>query len=104
MSRHALWSSSASLNPRAAAILDHYYATRPSLAHICSHPSPERIAAIILSYAGSAPGLDGHPYELHHHCPNFTTRLIQAAFTAAHSSEEDLHTMDSQESGLRHHC
>ena len=82
-SREALWSSAPPAPIHGTAILDRYFRNRR--VDIPQRPAPafDRIAGAVLAARGSAPGLDGFPYELFHAGVNVVTHLLAHGLWAA---------------------
>ena len=77
--RAALWASAPPVPAGGDAILEHYFRQRRAQfpASPCVHPGA--VARILLHAGGSAPGLEGVPYELLQHGVAFISHLIVQA-------------------------
>eukprot|EP00959_Pyramimonas_sp_CCMP1952_P108221 2262684-Pyramimonas_sp.AAC.1 len=65
--RASIWQSVPPLPPAHARLLESYFAGGRTT-HLRDLPAPRwgRLAALVLNPAGSAPGIDGEPYEAYH--------------------------------------
>ena len=88
-SRADIWGTCPSLPPEADRLHAHYRQGRPQM-QLPQRPRPswKRIATLVLTPAGSAPGVDGEPYEAYHCGVRFVTCLLAQAMYAAEYSDE----------------
>jgi len=87
-SRAALWTSAPDAPLHGDRILSRYFEERRAVFPSQANPKFARVAGAILAARGSAPGLDGVPYELFHYGVNFVARLVAQAFYAAEDGSD----------------
>ena len=71
-------------------MLDHYFQQRRLNPDMVTVPGWASLAASVLRPAGSAPGLDGEPYEVYHMGARFVVCLLGQAFHAAQHDDAAL--------------
>ena len=83
-SRAGIWQSVPPLPPAFSRLLDAYFG-QGRAATVPDQPAPKwgRLAALILGPSGSAPGVDGEPYEAYHPGARFVACLLAQAWHAA---------------------
>ena len=86
-SRKHIWATAAPMGPSAPAVLDAYFATQQRLDVPCTN-TWETMMGLVLAPRGSAPGLDGIPYEVLQTAPKFTAALVAQAVHAAHDGPQ----------------
>ena len=88
-SRAEVWGTAPPVTPAARLVLDQYFASRSLSAPAVAAPRWNRIAKLVLAVGGSAPGLDGEPYEVYQCGVRFVVALLAQACYAA-EGEGDL--------------
>ena len=78
-SRAGIWAAPADLSPAADSLLDHYFAGRAAAFPPRPCASAGRLASLVLHQRGSAPGVDGIPYEALHPGAGFVAHLLGQA-------------------------
>ena len=78
-SRAGIWAAPADLSPAADCLLDHYFADRAAAFPPRPCASAGRLASLVLHQRGSAPGVDGIPYEALHPGAGFVAHLLGQA-------------------------
>ena len=93
-SRAEIWGTAPSLPIYARRVLDFYFRHGPHVL-LPQHPLPDwrRIATLVLSPSGSAPGVDGEPYEVYHPGARFVSCLLAQGMFAAEMGDEYLATV-----------
>ena len=93
-SRKDIWQTAPPVPENALAILDWYFRGMDVGRH-SDRPDPawNRLAALVLSPGGSAPGLDGEPYEVYQPGARFIACLIAQAWYAADLAPEMVTTV-----------
>ena len=88
-SRADIWGTSPGLPPEATRLLRIYF-SHSGRANLPRRPAPTggKLCALILAPAGSAPGVDGEPYEAYHVGSRFVAALLAQGTYAADMSDE----------------
>ena len=87
-SRADIWGTAPGLPPEALRLLQAYFSHR-GRANLPPRPMPTwgKLNALILAPAGSAPGVDGEPYEVYHVGSRFVAALLAQGTYAADMSD-----------------
>ena len=90
-SRSSIWQSVPPLPAAMVRLLDSYFA-EGRRADLPARPLPKwgRLAALVLSPSGSAPGIDGEPYEVYHAGARFVACLLAQAWYLADEDPDRL--------------
>ena len=78
-SRAGIWATPADLSPAGDALLDHYFEDRRAAFPPRPCASAGRLASLVLHQRGSAPVVDGVPYEVLHPGTGFVAHLLGQA-------------------------
>ena len=85
-SRKSIWTAAPGDSPAGDALLAAYFAKPGRSADLPASPCPlvRELSGLVLAGQGSAPGLDGQPYEVYHCGVAFVVHLLGQAMHAAH--------------------
>ena len=85
-----IWGTLPPTPPGADAILDEYFRERRSNVPLNPQIGERRIRGLVLACRGSAPGVDGIPYELYHWRAFFVATLLAQGLRVAGEGEDGI--------------